>query len=167
VGKIGRPSCLERRVLVRERIGTSARSGSDGGFGPHLHRQWRLCPPGPDRHQLLSVAPTPHLGRLAGLTIRLAPAWWRQVHPPTLRGTLMARPWRCFKIGKLELYLAWWGPASTTRGLTRPQGQARQRLASCANLLGPDRMLQVRTSSWPRPNTISSSAVGEHAITLW
>jgi hypothetical protein len=40
----------------------------------------------------------------------------------------MARPWRCFKIGKLELYLAWWGGWGGSAMLSlkgRPAAQGR------------------------------------------
>jgi hypothetical protein len=59
LGKMRLLRCLERRGLVRERIGASARSGSGGGFGPHLHRQWRLCPPGQASATLCSTHATP------------------------------------------------------------------------------------------------------------
>jgi hypothetical protein len=38
----------------------------------------------------------------------------------------MARPWRCFKLGKLELYLAWWGGWGSSSMLSLERRSAAQ-----------------------------------------
>ena len=72
-----------------------------------------------------------------------------------LRGTLMASPWRGFKIGKLELYLAWWGgwggsPMLSLKRKTAVQG----RLDELILWLGK---LEI-VASWPSSSRRLASA---------
>ena len=70
-------------------------------------------------------------------------------------GYLMARPWRCFKIGKLELYLAWWGgwSGSPMLSLTRKTA-VRGRLDELILWLGK---LEI-VASWPSNSRRLASA---------
>jgi hypothetical protein len=68
----------------------------------------------------------------------------------------MARPWRCFKIGKLELYLAWWGGWGGSSILSLERRSATQGCSAELSLwLGK---LEV-VASWPStPRELASAS---------
>jgi hypothetical protein len=68
----------------------------------------------------------------------------------------MARPWRSFKIGKLELYLAWWGGWSGSPMLSLERSSAAQGgVAELSLWLGKLELV----ASWPSsPGGLASAS---------